>query len=455
MAWTRIIRYSIPTPSQQKFETKIIATRTGDYLLSYGKHSLRYTGEVPVVELTNNPGHAGFALSHLLPDPVFRSFPSSAFNFSSENASWIQAKKQDFRWRHLDKGLSPSQKSWLGGVISGAPNTLENATERAVRLTAIFDIGVPAMGTLGKEKNAIARSLSIVGETAGASGERLLVGRSFSAMGVRDFMISPAPMVLIRRLKGEIPYATIPTVSPAGSVTGVNAEGILVTVHPVKVFETASPGASPCPIIAEFVLKEAKDLITARRIITETPSLGAAVFLVADGKTRKWEVIERSPKQAVVRKTTAKVVTGRFATSKFADDPHVERARREQNPIAREQRGTELLARIPFITAKDMVEILRNRRGKKDAPLPLGHGKALASFPGSQNVVIDPSGLSIWVSETADSEGQFTAIDLRHALLGEGSAPAPPPSISAGDAARALSTLKQAMEHTQIRPNRI
>src|SRR5439155_20140719 len=65
-----------------------------------------------------------------------------------------------------------------------------------------------------------------------------------------------------------------------------------------------------------------------------------------------------------------------------------------------------------------------------DAPLPAGHRAAIADPSAVQTVLIDPSAMVLYVSESGAATGKLRAFDLRHELTGEGLRAAPPPDLA-------------------------
>ena len=145
-----------------------------------------------------------------------------------------------WRLRLVDDGMPAGQLTEVAGVVHGADRAAGAAPgfEELVRAQAALDIGEPAAGSPGVAYGAVARGLSFA-LGAGKSGEagagaRLVVGRSFSLLGAGDGgdAASGAVVVAFVRSDQAIPFAAVTWPGMVGAVTGVNAEGIAVMLHP-------------------------------------------------------------------------------------------------------------------------------------------------------------------------------------------------------------------------------
>jgi hypothetical protein len=229
---------------------------------------------------------------------------------------------------------------------------------------------------------------------------------------------------------GAIPYASVGWPGLVGVVTGVNAEGIAVLLHPAQTSDVRlTRAAQPTPLIARDVLENARTQAEAIAVIQQAEPLGAAAFVIVDGNARTWAVVERSPQRFAVRTAPSPpVVSDLLAATPFVDDPANDRARRLRPSAARAGRLAEILASRPPATPEDAAAALRDRRGPGGAPRPLGHRGAVDDLGAAHVALIDASSLVLWIAD-GGAAGRMRAVDLRHELHGEGTHPAPPPDV--------------------------
>ena len=267
------------------------------------------------------------------------------------------------------------------------------------------------------------------------SGARLLVGRSFSLLGAEDGgeRAAGVPLVSIVRPEGSIPYASVGWPGLVGVVTGVNAQGIAVLVHPeagsdVRMTRVAQPVA----LLARSMLEHAHTLDEAVRMVEQTTPLGAAGFLVVDGRRRRLAWIERSPGRIrVVRDASPAVEGDLFTTEPFASDAGGEGARRLRASAERVARATELVRRAPPGGVEQAIAVLRDQARPEGAPLPLGHRAAIDDPEAAHTAVIDPVEMVLWVADSPGAGGRFRAFDLRRELRGEPPRAQPPADVPA------------------------
>jgi hypothetical protein len=178
------------------------------------------------------------------------------------------------------------------------------------------------------------------------------------------------------------------------------------------------------------VLETCKSVDDAAKLVDSVPTLGAAIFVVADGKTGAWAVLERTPTRLVVTRSPPQPAVGGVLTAPaFVDDPENDRARRVLPTTVRVERASRLL-RTPPADAAAAVAVLRDDRAVDGGPLPVGHRGAIDDPAAIHVALIDPGAMTLWVADGAAS-GRFRAFDLRHELRGEGERAAPPPDVAA------------------------
>jgi hypothetical protein len=264
------------------------------------------------------------------------------------------------------------------------------------------------------------------GGPATANGH-LLVARSLDVDGPE--LLDRDKLVSFVRAPGKLAFAAVGWAGLAGVVTGVNATGLFVSVAPARSDDGPAEGLW-APLLARAVLEEAHTVDEAVARLRHLPPAGAALYLVADGKSGDAAVVERSPRRLEVRR--ARRDEGTVAASNhalgaaFAGDAENDRVRRYLPSGARQHRLEELLKHAHGqLDAKKALEILRDKRGAGDAPLGLGNRTAIDALSAVHGVVVDLTGMMLWVSEGPHLSGRLVAYDLRHELAGQDDRPAP------------------------------
>ncbi len=444
VAWfiyRRSVAYDVPGGDPPRRELVLDQPSPGaPARLRWSDASLATLGELSVLRASGEPFAIGAAHGRLLADALPANARAVGPNLDGLAGpggllgDWTRGMRVDWRLRFVDDGTPDPHRRGLAGMVRGARQSgvsVDYAT--FLRTTAALDIGVPAPWTAEAQSRRLTRALTFVAPQAGAAAGRLWVGRSFAMPGMGDGGdAATAAVVSFVRPAGRLAWAGVGWPGGLGVVTGINAAGIVVTVHPVSTRDVrATRNARPVALLARDVLETAHDLDEAIKLIEGTATLGAAAFVVVDGQRGRWAVVERSPTRSGVRRDPAEPAVGDVLTSQpFSDDPENDRARRISSSPRRLARVARLL-REPPADAAAAAAVLRDRRSPEDEGLPLGHRSAVDDAAAVHVVLFDPASLAMWVSDAPGAGARMRAFDLRHELRGEGDRPIPPADIPA------------------------
>jgi hypothetical protein len=451
VAWV-IFRRSVTydMPSGEVTGDLVLAQQPGQPpRLSAGSASLEWSGGIALIR-TSGDAHAigaaqGRLLAALIPAPI--AAERACIEATVDDDGWLGGTTHDmrlaWRWRLVDDGLADADRRMVAGLVRGArASGVTLGYADALRAQAVLDVGEPAPGT---GELAIAHSLVVVAPQAQAPA-RVWVGRAFALPGVGDGGDSAVPVVTLAHPDGALAYAAVGWPGELGAITGINAQAIAVLVAPARTADVRTARAArPLALLARAVLEHAKTLDDAARTIEQTATLGAGVFVLVDGDSGHWMVVERTPSKTIVEKSPRSPATGDvLVTHELAADPENDRARRMTTTQARVERAAHL-AHAPLPDVGAMAAILRDARGEGDAPRALGSRLAIDDARQIQQVIIDPTSLELWVADP-HAGGRMRAFDLRHELRGEGDRAAPPADLAADAAAdpEAVSALREA-----------
>lgn len=438
VAWfiyRRSVAYDMPGGEVHGTISHVQAAPGAPPALVYGSSSLAWAGGIPVLR-TIGDAHAigaahGRLLAPYLPAVVAAATPSIERTVGSSGlfGGTTHAMRLGWRWRFVDDGLVDQDRRMVAGMTRGAEASgVDLAYDDFVRLQAVFDVGLPSERTGEADHHAIAQSLTIVAKQQ-AAPQRVWLGRTFGLAGLDDGGESAIPVVTIAHPEGRIAWASVGWPGELGVVTGINANGIAVTVNPtrtVDVRETRT--ARPIAHLARAVLEQSKTLDEAVKLVELTPTLGAGVFVLADG-TGAWVVVERTPTKAIIERNPRAAALGDvLTTNALASDPENDRARRMLPTASRVDRAVRLV-RQPLADLAAIAGVLRDQRGVDDAPRAPGHRGVIDDGRAAHVVIIDPATLELWVADPR-AHGRFRAFDLRHELRREGERPSPPPDIA-------------------------
>jgi tetratricopeptide (TPR) repeat protein len=294
----------------------------------------------------------------------------------------------------------------------------------------VLDVGAPAPRSGQADKHNLAHSLTVIAPQAQAPA-RVWIGRTFSLAGVDDGGDSAVPVVRVVKPAGKVAFASVGWPGQAGVVTGINAHGIAVMVHPARTRDVRpTRSARPIALLARAMLETAKTLDEAVKMAEQTPTLGTALLVIVDGTSGKWVLVERTPSKAIIERNPKTAAIGDvLTTNALASDPENDRAKRMLPTSSRVERAVRLV-RAPLAEVGAMASVLRDRRGVDDSPRPSGHRGVIDDGRSHHVAILDPASLELWVADP-NAAGRMRAFDLRHELRGDGDRPVPPADIPA------------------------
>ncbi len=441
VAWfiyRRSVAYEVPDGAVSGRVTVIApSTGGGPRVLSFGASTLTWAGGIPVLRSRGDAHTLGAAhgrlLAPALPHTIEAWRPSIEETVSRSGllGGTTHGMRLAWRWRFVDDGMIDADRRMLAGLARGAAASGASISyEDAVRTQAALDVGAPSPRTDEAEQKSLAQSLTVIAQQADAPG-RLWIGRQFALPGLDDGGESATPVVTFARPEGRIAWAGVGWASSVGVVTGVNAHGIALMLAPARTGDVRpTRTARPIALLARSVLEYATTLDEAIKMVESTPTLGAAAFVLVDGPTGRWVVVERTPTKAITeRKPKGPVVGDVLTTHALSTDPENDRARRMLPTLARTERAARLV-RAPLANVGAVAAILRDRRAVDDSIRPDGHRGTIDDGRAAHDVILDPASLELWVSDPA-AAGRMRAFDLRHELRGDGERPAPPADVAA------------------------
>jgi len=440
VAWfiyRRAVSYDVPAGVAPSDPLVIEPANGGPPHLRYGSASLAWAGSIAVLRVAGDAHAIGAAEGRLLAADVAavgKGF-AAPMDFAIGGGALTHGMRVSWRYRFLDDGMSEDQRRAIAGMMRGADASgVEIDYQDLVRDQTALDVGVPAPYSGEARTHVLARGLTFVVPQPDRAG-RVWIGRSFALPGTGDGGDAAAAHPVVRFLKPAkgFPWAGVGWAGLAGAVTGINSEGLVVTVNPVRAGDVrATRTARPIALLARSILEQCASIDDAVKLADATPTLGAAAITIVDGKTGHWAVLERTPAKMIVsRDPPAPAVGDLLVAPAFADDLENDRGKRTLPTVARLARVAKL-ARTPLADPLSVVNLLRDRRGADDVPLAAGHRGAIDDAAAVHVVVIDPFAMQMWVADGGASS-RFRAFDLRFELRGEGDRPAPPADVAAAE----------------------
>ncbi|NML69518.1 acyl-CoA--6-aminopenicillanic acid acyl-transferase [Chryseobacterium sp. RP-3-3] len=247
---------------------------------------------------------------------------------------------------------------------------------------------------------------------------QLLIGRNFDFYVGDDF----AKNKLIEFVDPEagIPYMSVSWPGMIGVVSGMNKEGITVTINAGK-SKIPLTAKTPISLVTREILQYAKNIEEAIAIAKKRKVFVSESILVGSAHDKNAVIIEVSPENFGVYKVenTSKVFcTNHFQSEAYKDDKRNQKHIIESHSEYRYEKLQELLQEKKKLNPEKMAAILRDKSGLKDQKIGYGNEKAINQLLAHHAVIFSPEKRLVWVSSNPYQLGEFVCYDLNEIFSG-------------------------------------
>ncbi|MGL6127164.1 C45 family autoproteolytic acyltransferase/hydolase [Chryseobacterium artocarpi] len=248
----------------------------------------------------------------------------------------------------------------------------------------------------------------------------LLIGRNFDFYVGDDF--SRNKLVEFVQPEDGIPYMSVSWAGMIGVVSGMNKEGITVTINAGK-SKIPLTAKTPISLVTREILQYARTIDEAIAIAKKRSVFVSESILVGSANDKNAVIIEVSPKNFGVYKVqnTSKVFcTNHFQSDAYKDDVRNQKHIKESHSAYRYEKLQELLQEEKKLNPEKMAAILRDRSGLKDKSIGYGNEKALNQLLSHHAVIFSPQKRLVWVSSNPYQLGEFVCYDLNEIFSEKG-----------------------------------
>jgi hypothetical protein len=247
----------------------------------------------------------------------------------------------------------------------------------------------------------------------------LLIGRNFDFYVGDDF----AKNKLVEFVEPEtgIPYMSVSWPGMIGVVSGMNKEGITVTINAGK-SKIPLTAKTPISLVTREILQYAKNIDEAIAIAKKRKVFVSESILVGSAQDKNAVIIEVSPKNFGVYKVenTSKVFcTNHFQSEAYKDDKRNQKHIIESHSEYRYEKLQELLQENKKLNPEKMAAILRDKSGLKGEKIGYGNEKAINQLLAHHAVIFSPEKRLVWVSSNPYQLGEFVCYDLNEIFSGK------------------------------------
>ena len=264
------------------------------------------------------------------------------------------------------------------------------------------------------------QDLMLVGCTSFAAWDektsdgKLLLGRNFDFYAGDEF--SNQKMVAFVNPDDGHKFMMYTWGGMIGAVSGMNAEGITVTINAGK-SKIPMLAKDPITLVSREILQHASNLEEAIAIAKKREVFVSESIMVGSAKDHKAILIEVSPKNFgiyEVENSNQLICSNHFQSSAYHEDKRNKKTIKESHSQYRFERMMQLVNENDQLTPQNAVEILRNRKGVDDKKIGYGNEKAINQLLAHHGIVFKPEEKKVWLSANPYQMGAFISYDLDH-----------------------------------------
>ena len=311
--------------------------------------------------------------------------------------------------RDIDKNIISEYQAELYG-ISHYSDTVFNryipAYQRSMYLHAAHDIGHALQDLM-----LVGCSSLVVWGDKTPDG-KLLIGRNLDFYVGDDF--AQNKLISFVKPSSGIPFMSVSWAGMIGVVSGMNYEGLTVTINASK-SDIPFKAKTPISLLCREILQYASTLEEAVEIAKKRSVFVSENILVASAKDKKAIIIEISPRKIDVFESPNYdnlICTNHFQSDGYLSDKKNIKQIKETHSFYRYQKIQELLQKSNKISPEYMAEILRNTEGLNKKSLGYGNEKAINQLLAHHGIIFKPEEKLVWVSSSPYQLGEFVCYDL-------------------------------------------
>jgi len=325
--------------------------------------------------------------------------------------------RQFLKWynRKLYLNVPNEYQTEIYGVSQYTSNEFDNIApqyQRSLYLHAAHDIG-HALQDL-----ALVGCSSFAAWNEKSEDGNLILARNF------DFYVNDAfaenKIAAFIKPKEGFPFMMVTWPGMIGAVSGMNYEGLAVTINASK-SKIPLSAKTPISILTREILQHAKNLDEAIAIAKKRKVFVSESIMVGSANDNKAILIEVSPNKMDVYdvpNSDQLICSNHFQGDAFAADKRNLEQIANSHSEYRYERMQELLSENSKVNPEIASEILRNKEGLQNIALGYGNEKALNQLLAHHGIIFKPKEKLVWVSANPYQLGEFVCYDL-NAVFGE------------------------------------
>lgn len=250
----------------------------------------------------------------------------------------------------------------------------------------------------------------------------LLIGRNFDFY-VGDEFAENKVVQFVRPTDG-IPYVSISWPGMTGVVSGMNYEGLTVTINAGK-SKVPLAAKTPISLLTKEILQFSSTVEEAITIAKKRQVFVSESIMVGSAKDRRAVIIEVAPDNFGVYEVADSaylICTNHFQSQGYQQESRNLSQIAEGASVYRHEKLKQLLQQEEKLNPRKMADILRDKEGLNGKSIGYGNEKALNQLLAHHSVIFSPEQKKIWVSSSPYQLGEMLCYDLNDIF---GKQPAP------------------------------
>ncbi len=312
--------------------------------------------------------------------------------------------------RHLPDHIIDEYKEEIYGISRFASDKYDFVGPKYQRILNYH--GAHDIGHAIQDKNMMVgcTSFGIWGDKT-PDGE-LLIGRNFDFYSGDAFAINK--IVQFTNPKRGYKFATITWAGFIGAASGMNDQGITVTINASK-SSIPTDAATPIALLAREILQFSKNINDAISIAKKRKVFVSESILVGSAYDNKAIIIEKTPTEMDVYDAGSNEIlcSNHYQGKIFGNELTNLNNQIESSSLYRKIRLKQLLIKKNNVNYKKAAEILRDQNGINDKNIGLGNEKAMNQLIAHHSVIFKPKEQLMWVSANPYPCGKFVCYNLK------------------------------------------
>lgn len=311
--------------------------------------------------------------------------------------------------RHLPDHITDEYKEEIYGISRFASDKYDFVGPKYHRILNYH--GAHDIGHALQDKNMTVGCTSFgVWNNKSEDGE-LLLARNFDFYSGDEF--AENKIIQFTNPKRGYKFATITWAGFIGAASGMNDQGITVTINAAK-SSIPTDAATPIALLAREILQFSKNINEAIEIAKKRDVFVSESILIGSANDNKAIIIEKTPNGMDVYETGADEIlcSNHYQGKKFAFEYTNLKNQIESSSLYRKVRLKQLLQNQKKVNYQEAANILRNQNGINEKIIGLGNEKAINQLIAHHGVIFKPKSRLMWVSVNPYQCGKFLCYNL-------------------------------------------